>query len=179
MLGEQNVENLSKPANPQVPTDPVAVPPLADASQTSQTQGSTGSADSDIDVTGFAGNIDAIMEKAQTGDTRPLDELVDEDTQGTLTQPGSQELDRATPMARSSTPVPIETSTVNQTSLSALELGLRIAHSSRVPLQELIPISNTSAGTSAVTIVQQEEDTASSVHNAPPLPTKALKSSSL
>ena len=112
----------------------------------------------------------AIMEKTQVANTKPSDELIDEDMQGFPTQPCSQGQDHTAPMVRSSTPVSGESPFINQTSLSALGSGLRVAQSSRNSLQELIRISDTSAKTSSVTAVQQEEDTASSVHDAPALP---------
>ena len=169
-LGEQKVEKLPETANLQVPIDPVATPHPADSSHISQTQGSSGSAESDVDVIRFADDMVAIMEKTQVANTKPSDELVDEDMQGFPTQPCCQGQDHTAPMVRSSTPVSDESPFINQTSISALGSGLRVVQSSRNSLQELIRISDTSAETSSVTAVQQEEDTASSVHDAPALP---------
>ena len=51
-----------------------------------------------------------------------------------------------------------------------MESGLKIAELSRTLLQDLLPTTDTSAAVSSITVLQQEEDTASSVYHAPPLP---------
>ena len=51
-----------------------------------------------------------------------------------------------------------------------MESGLRLAESTRTPQQELLPILDTSAEIAAATVLHQEDDTAASVYDAPPLP---------
>ena len=83
-----------------------------------------------------------LMEKAQALAAKSSGDTVGEELPRVPTPAQGQEPDFPSLLVRSSTPVPAKVPDCPQASLSALESGLRMAESSRTPLQELLPTSD-------------------------------------